>query len=736
MNDPFLLTGIAILLAVVGAVLVMYFLRSKRIQPRARLSRLFAGVTADSSKPSPPPSLELPSAPSGSGAAPPATGASPDPLTERRRLGAALVMLGFFAGLLSLYLRRNLPAERAQAYLPFLGAGLLFFLGGMYIASRIEFRTRLETALARIAGALGLRAAQAVCLAGSILFAGLATVAAGTDSLMIDAPVAIAAWLGGIALAVAGGWDFAAGERKPPAREALLWAGGLTLGAFLLRAILVGRIPVMLTGDEGSTGLDALLFRNGQVDNPFGIFGWHPFPSLYFFLESLSVAVFGRTTEALRLPSALAGALTVGGLYFLVRAMYSHRHALAAALFLCGLHLHMHFSRLGVMNVWDGLWYLIALGGLWYGWKTGKRGWWIIAGLALGIGQYFYATTRALFVAVAAFLAVATVLDRGGWRRNLRNLLPALAGLVAVLLPLAWYVGTHLDQYLADIKTNSILGPWMELAVRDQNLPAWRILLNQLSLGFGGFFSVNLSFWYRPEVPILRTLPAVFFIFGLAMLVLQWKDLRTWVPVLWLLAYGMIVSLSESTPAAQRLPGVSAAVALVVGFGVVELVLLLGNLFPVRKLALGAAAVAVTAFLAADDLRFYFYVYTPQSVYLGRDDFVGTGGEVARRIVGQLGGRSGEWEVVFFDNSLMGFFSDPAIRFLLPRVEGQDMNSAWGSPDNPPVPEGRYLFFVFMPDRETEIDGVRASYPGGTLGEIFASDGSLLYTYYDCRPDG
>jgi hypothetical protein len=726
MNDPFLLSGIAIILAVFGAVLVVYFLRSKGISPAAGIFRRPAKGSGGASAAPPPPSADPAPAPSS---------AAPDPLTERRRLGGALVVLGFFAGMLSLYLRKDLPAERAQAYLPFLAAGLLFFLGGMLIASRIESPTPLETVLNRIAAALGLRAAQTVCLAGGLLFAGLATVAAGTDPLMINAPVAIAAWLAGIALAVCGGWDFAAaGGRRPPARTALLWAGGLTLGAFLLRAVLVGRIPVMLTGDEGSTGLDALQFRNGLVNNPFGIFGWHPFPSLYFFLESLSVAVFGRTAEALRLPSALAGALTVGGLYLLVREMYGHRHGLAAALFLSGLHLHMHFSRLGVMNVWDGLWYLVALGALWYGWTSGRRAYWIVAGLALGIGQYFYATTRTLFIAVAVFLILATLFDRGGWRRNRHHLLPALAALAAVLLPLAWYVGTHLDQYLADIKTNSILGPWMELAMENQHLPAWRILLNQLSLGFGGYFSVNLSFWYRPEVPILRTLPAVFFLFGLALLLLRWKDLRTWIPVIWLAAYGMIVSLSESTPAAQRLPGVSAAVALVVGFGVVEFVAILANLFPVRKWALGVAAVGVAAFLAADDLRFYFYEYTPQSVYLGRYDFVGTGGEVARRLVEQLVGRSGAWQVVFFDNQLMGYYSDPAIRFLLPNAEGQDMNAAWGSPDNPPIPEGRSLFFVFMPGREAEIDAVRAAYPDGTLGEIFASDGSLLYTYYDCRP--
>jgi hypothetical protein len=337
-----------------------------------------------------------------------------------------------------------------------------------------------------------------------------------------------------------------------------------------------------------------------------------------------------------------------------------------------------------------------------------------------------------MFVAVPLWLIVASVIDRGGWRRNIRSLLPFLAALAAALLPLGHYIATHMDQYLADIRTNSILGPWMEMAVRDQGLPAWRILLKQLGLGFGGFFSVNLSFWYRPEAPILRSLPAVFFLFGLALLALRVRDTRTWVPLLWLAAYGMIVSLSESAPAAQRLPGVGPACALVVGFGVVEFASILADLFPARKLLLGAAAALLAAYMAIDELRFYFFDFTPQSGYLGRSDFVGAGGEIAMDIVRRLKGETGQWQVVFLTNELMGYYSDPSLRFLLPNAEGMDIDQPWGSADNPAVPAGN-LFFVFMPGREEEIPQVMEEYPGGTSGELRASDGSLLYSYYEYR---
>jgi len=46
------------------------------------------------------------------------------------------------------------------------------------------------------------------------------------------------------------------------------------------------------------------------MNNPF-IAAWYGFPSLYFFIQSLSIRLFGQTTEALRITSALAGAQAV-----------------------------------------------------------------------------------------------------------------------------------------------------------------------------------------------------------------------------------------------------------------------------------------------------------------------------------------------------------------------------------------------------------------------------------------
>jgi hypothetical protein len=213
---------------------------------------------------------------------------------------------------------------------------------------------------------------------------------------------------------------------------------------------------------------------------------------------------------------------------------------------------------------------------------------------------------------------------------------------------------------------------------------------------------------------------------------LRLRDMRVWIFLFWLAAYGTIASLSESSPAAQRLPGVGPACAVLVGFAAVEIFSLLAKLWPARKQILGLAAILLVGFLALDDLRFYFFDFTPNSGFMGKYDFVGTGGEIAADVVRQLKDEPGDWQVLFLNNGTMGFYSNPSLRYQLPGVTGLDINSTWGSPDNP-APDGANLLFIIFPGREADIPLIQADFPGGTLGVMTSPDGSVLYSYYEYR---
>src|SRR3989344_3658266 len=103
------------------------------------------------------------------------------------------------------------------------------------------------------------------------------------------------------------------------------------LTAALLRVPLLGELPPGLTIDEAGQGYSAYsILKTGRDEwgdflplNPRG-FGDYK-PPLFMYMIVPSVAVFGLNGFALRLPSALAGILTVWVIYFLVRDLFSHK---------------------------------------------------------------------------------------------------------------------------------------------------------------------------------------------------------------------------------------------------------------------------------------------------------------------------------------------------------------------------------------------------------------------------
>jgi 4-amino-4-deoxy-L-arabinose transferase-like glycosyltransferase len=64
---------------------------------------------------------------------------------------------------------------------------------------------------------------------------------------------------------------------------------------------------------------------------------------LWFFLQALSLKVFGDSVVGLRMLTALIGTATVPLLYFFARPWYGRRVALMAATLLLAYHFHIHF---------------------------------------------------------------------------------------------------------------------------------------------------------------------------------------------------------------------------------------------------------------------------------------------------------------------------------------------------------------------------------------------------------
>lgn len=664
----------------------------------------------------------------------------------------------------------------------FLGFVLLFF--GAVSIYREELPSFVKNRLDKVGNKLNVYPNQVIFLMLSLSFAITAILAAGDEKMMLNMPIGVGSWILGIIFGVLAVWD--KDEDLPKiSKKTLIWAVAFFLISAVLRGLEAGSIPPVLNGDEGSAGLSAVEFVKGEANNIFGT-GWFSFPALFYYIQSLSIRIFQQTTLALRVPSAIVGGLTVSAVFLIGRRMFNPKTGWFAAIFLTGFHFHMHFSRVGLQNIWDGLWYIIVLGFLWDGWQNKRRSSFIIAGLGLGLGQYFYVSVRFLPVIIFGWLILAILFDKEnpkGFKGNfktaflvviipglllaaffifnqndfigavIRNLpLGIFVGLVAtflflktelfkgkpanlwamavvtfvILLPMAWYYSQHHDHFLAPYNRVSVLGEWLqeELVSTQSQVP--EIMFMQFFSAVKMYVNNDITMWYNPGTPILRTSAAVFFLVGLGFLLIKFRDSRTHLLLLWLAAFVATGGMSVPPTAAQRYIAVAPACALIVGFAISEITYLLSKVWQGLAKALTVIGFVIVLLLSLDDLRFYFLDYTPNAVMGGPNTWV------AQRLANFLQTKEEGVEVAFFVGR-MGYYTHSTLPYLAPHITGYDVREEWGSPDNP-VLQGDHFIFVITPDLEYHLPIVQESYPNGELGIEFDRYGEVLYWYVEISP--
>lgn len=230
-------------------------------------------------------------------------------------------------------------------------------------------------------------------------------------------------------------WGFS--ERSAPAPnqgQTPLFVWGVLVGVILLGAgVRLWQLEnaVHFYVDEGNfvEGVNAL--RDGgriRILSPFNYIA--AFTWTYPYLQELSSRIFGANLMALRVVSVAFGLLTIPALYRLGTALFNRRIGLIAAFMLAVYPPHIHFSRIGLNNIADPLFGTLALAFLISGMRNGRKNHYVIAGVMLGLTQYFYEGGRLLFPA----LAFGVMLIGGiAWRPPVRRLLlmVGLAGLIA-----------------------------------------------------------------------------------------------------------------------------------------------------------------------------------------------------------------------------------------------------------------------------------------------------------------
>lgn len=465
----------------------------------------------------------------------------------------------------------------------------------------------------------------------------------------------------------------------------------LVAGA-VLRLIHIGNLPPGLYRDEAFYGLDALGVTRGEFALYFAANNGRE--GMFMYLLAPAIALLGRTSEALRVVSALVGVTTLIAIYAAGRALFSHRIGVLAAAILAVTFWHLAISRVAFRAILLPFWVCVA-SALFFTLlrdpRAGRPWLALLAGAAFGLTFYAYTSGQLIAVLFIGFLALVAIAPamRNSLRMPRALWLGLLAGAVLTLAPLVLWLLRHPDLYFARAGQVSILSP----EINRGDLPG--ALLGNVLKTVGMFAHQGDRIWrHNLSLRPVYTdwLAAAFFIgvvvcawrVGRGMAAMQTKPgahatLSTLLHpqssvfvLLWLIVFLAPTILAEDAPHYLRAIGTLPAICLIAAIGLEAVLSWLSrrgllNFYagPLRRAISPPALLATLALIVSgvNTVSDYFgvYVHHPTTGYWLEDHNAQLAREV--NVFAQQHGAANVW----IDHRLLD--NNPALRFLSPEVE-------------------------------------------------------------------
>ncbi len=506
----------------------------------------------------------------------------------------------------------------------------------------------------------------------------------------------------------------------------------LAIAALAVRLYAIEQIPVA-SNIEASYSLEALHTLAGGFNNPIAI-GLGDTPQLFSILQGASMRIFGTNLVGGRIISTLMGAGTIVMLYFATRLFFDRRTAWLTALALLAMGVHLEFSRTGLAYLSDSLLLSCVLAMLAFGWETGKRRFYVCAGIALGICQYSYHTGKIIPVIFALWLLLVAIQN---WEL-IQNRLPQLTlmwcvGLL-IALPMWWNIASHWDYLSAAMMRLSIFSiakgntlDWIGLIAESTKQPLWIQLLLQFRDAAAGFVVVPLRDGYDTGSPLLMVPSAVLFIIGLLLMLREYRDPRYWLIFIGLSSAITVTALTIDTPAAQRLVFITPFIAIVIGIGLAES----GKWFrlewiqsdwSIPPIIIHALNIVAAIALAGYDGYSYFQHNSQRNDSLADQ----SAAQVSRHIQNFPDGA----KVYLFTQPMLRYDQSALITLQAPQVSGNDVYPPLIAPPTW-ILDAPMNSFVFSPDRVAELSYIRQQYPGGKEIRAYHDNGEILLIFYD-----
>jgi len=528
----------------------------------------------------------------------------------------------------------------------------------------------------------------------------------------------------------------------------------LTVGAFALRAYRLSGFLPPLHGDEGEMGMLALLARYGPASGispqPLPLFttAFLDHPTLFHYVQAGAMLLFGETETGLRMLSAVFGALCIPLIYAIGRVGWGRIAGLMAGWLMLVSHLHLHYSRIALNNIqsaWFTILFMLVLMWIYEGAQTATTGDdqtytgagaqttpsgtgyhpllpMLVAGFALGIGQYFYYGSRLMpVIGLPLFLFL-------WWKKriNVTQIIFLLLTVLVACAPLIAHYSKNIPAFINRMRGVSIFhaeGMAHTLgatAVWPQDIPRlfWEQLIRNLN-----FFvqSGDASAFYLNGRPVFDPLTVLFFWLGLGVVFASIRRFHEFSLLIWF-SVGLLLAgvLTNDAPNGPRLIIVVSVVFVVGGLFLQKIYQLLAQVWPQSRQYLAVilcSSVAATTFYLNFNAYFVEYVHLrpalmPISMAHEMDD-----------------------EKQDYRAYLLGapnfFVEYGTIRFIARAAETHNLDnvSQLSQIALDPI-NGKGLAFFILPHRASELPEIAARFPDGTQVDRFDPLNRLLYTVY------
>lgn len=327
------------------------------------------------------------------------------------------------------------------------------------------------------------------------------------------------------------------------------------------------------------------------------------FPWIYPYWQTWGEALFGPSLTALRVVSVVFGTLSIPAVYLLTHEISDNKTALLAALLLAALPPHMHFSRIGINNIADPLFGVLLFYFFLRALKYQQQRDYVLAGVMLGLTQYFYEGGRLLFPLMMLFwLAWLTFKPQNSVRLDAVvarriGLTAAMGFIVAAPIYIVLLVGDL--SLLSRFDTTGISSNFYRVLRQTDYAQS---LGQHLTWPFLIYVQMpDVSLFYGGETPLMLVYCVPFFLLGMGYALWHLRQPGMLLLLLWVLGTSAGSAALVSSGNAARFVVVLPALAMLMALGVRFIML---HLLPNRwhlPLMLGIGAV-----LAAGQVTYYF----------------------------------------------------------------------------------------------------------------------------------